>query len=84
MARQEAAEEATLDPWDTDAAKQVRAERDRRINASLWTTAVGTPLTTTCQAAWEAWRGRMHRLTLVWPVVWPAEPELEYQIGENA
>lgn len=82
LAQQEAEQEAALPPWETEAATTFRVERDRRINATLWTTAEGSPLTTSCREEWCAWRIEMHRLTQKFDspaeVVWPIEPVCIY------
>ena len=85
VAAQEAAAAALLAAWDTEEAKACKAERDRRVNATLWTTAAGSPLSPECQAAFTSWRERMFRLTLDLPGPipndsgdWPPEPALDY------
>lgn len=85
VAAQVAVELALLPPWESEAGTACKIERDRRVNATLWTTAAGSPLTPECQTAWEAWRIAMHRLTLDHPEPlatncpdWPAEPPFAY------
>lgn len=82
LAAQEQAEAAQLDPWDTEAGRALKVDRDRRVNGSLWTDAPGSPLTSACRAAWTAWRTTLFRLTLDFAgpeeVTWPEEPGLEY------
>ena len=82
QAAQAAAARAQLDAWATDAAAVVRVERDRRVNACLWTSDPSAPLTEDCRAAWADYRAQLHRLTLDFPgpaaVVWPMEPAMEY------
>lgn len=85
LAAQDAAEAAQLAAWDTEAGKACKAERDRRVNASLWTTAAGSPLTDDCRAAWRTWRQAMFRLTVDLPGPipndsgdWPQEPGYAY------
>jgi hypothetical protein len=82
LAAQKEAALAQLPPWETDAGTLVKLERDRLINASLWTDAPGSPLTAECQLNWTAWRARMHRLTVDFAnpgdVVMPEQPALEY------
>lgn len=76
------AERAALAAWETDAAMACRLERDRLINASLWTTAEGSPLSPACREAWAVWRSAMFRITLDYAgpdsVVWPEAPPLSY------
>ena len=85
ISAQEAEAAAQLAAWDTEAGKACRAERDRRVNATLWTTADGSPLTEECRAEWTIWRAAMFRLTLDLPGPiandapgWPAEPVYAY------
>ena len=82
VARQEAEALAEFQPWDTDLGIHLKVERDRRINASLWTTAAGSPLTMECRDAWRAWRTLMHRITLDFAspddFEWPEEPPLTF------
>lgn len=85
LAAQEAHAAAQLAAWDTELAKACKAERDRRVNGTLWTTATGSPLTQECQDAWTSWRQSMFRLTIDLPGPipndsgdWPAEPGLDY------
>lgn len=82
LAKQEAEAMAELQPWDTELGTHLKVERDRRVNASLWTTASGSPLTTECREAWRTWRTLMHRITLDFAtpgeVIWPDEPPLTF------
>lgn len=86
LAEQAAEEAAQLAAWETEAGKACKAERDRRVNNTLWTTAAGSPLTEACQEQFTAWRAAMFRLSVDLPdpipndsSLWPSEPALEYQ-----
>lgn len=85
VAAQDAAQAALLAAWDTEEGKACKVERDRRVNATLWTTAEGSPLTEECRAEWTSWRAAMFRLTidLPGPIAndapgWPPEPGYAY------
>jgi len=85
IAAQEQAAAAQLAAWDTEQGKACKAERDRRVNATLWTTADGSPLADDCRAAWCVWRQAMHRITVDLPGPipndsgdWPQEPGYDY------
>lgn len=69
-------------PWDSEAGKFTKSQRNLALDGSLWTVMPGTPLTNACQAKWIAYRATLNRMTVdcadpdAW--VWPEPPELEY------
>lgn len=83
LAALEVAALAALQAWDTELAGSIKRERDRLVNATLWATADGSPLTDDCQAQFVAYRTALHRITLEFSdpstVVWPSEPSLVFQ-----
>lgn len=84
--RKEKAEKEKLaqeKPWETDKAKHIKAERNRRIDAARWAVdPLTSPLSGKAQADYVKYIKALNRMTLDFPnpdsVVWPVEPALEY------
>lgn len=68
--------------WDSERGNDVRGERNRRLDACVWTVLPGSPLTPASQAAWAAHRAALNAITVTFAqpsdVAWPAEPETIY------
>lgn len=75
-------EPPVLAPWETEAGKYLKAQRNIRLDGSLWAIMPGSPLTPACQAEWISYRAVLHRMTVdcddpgVW--VWPEPPTNAY------
>jgi hypothetical protein len=78
----EAAQELAVDPWDTEAGHQIRADRNARLEATRWAWDAASPLTPACQALFLAYAAALHRITVDYEtpqaVVFPEVPALEY------
>ena len=63
---------------DADVAASVRAERNRRLNASDWTQLADSPFLDSDKTAWAAYRKKLRNLPAAsgFPhtMTWPAEP----------
>ena len=72
----------TVAPWETEAGKFAKAQRNLALDGSLWAVMPGSPLTLACQAEWIAYRATLNRMTVdcadpaEW--VWPEPPKNEY------
>lgn len=68
--------------WDSERGNDVRAERNRRLDASVWTVLPGSPLTAECQAAWAEYRLALNALTVTFAspvdVIFPVEPRITF------
>lgn len=57
----------------------IRAERDARLNASIWAVLPGSPLTDECQGDFASYRAYLHRVTIDFAhpdlVQWPTIPD---------
>lgn len=73
-----------VQPWETEAGKFLKAQRNIALDNSLWALLPGSPLTAACQAAYIEYRTKLHRMTVdaaspqAW--TWPKEPTHEYLI----
>lgn len=82
QAEREAAERKAAPAWDQPHGIELKAERDRRVNAALWAAGPGSPLDETAQLEWSAYIGRLHLMTVDhtpenW--IWPERPALRYK-----
>lgn len=70
--------------WESERGNDVRAERNRRLDACVWTVLPGSPLTPECRAAWAAHRAALNAITISFAapkdVIWPTDPELSYAV----
>lgn len=77
-------EPIAMPPWETEAGKFLKAQRNIALDGSLWALLPGSPLTAACQAAYIEYRTKLHRMTVdaaspeAW--TWPKEPIHEYLI----
>lgn len=81
QAEREAREAA--DPWDCEAGRQVRQQRNIRLEMVKWALdPLTSPLAPDSIAEYQEYVKKLHRLTVDFPspadVVWPVEPEPRY------
>ena len=70
--------------WASDRGVFLKVERSRMLNEWRWTVAPDSPLSEACKAAFLAYLGTLHRMTIdstpdVW--AWPETPALDYAEG---
>lgn len=69
-----------MNPWESDAAAQVRVERTQLQDRWRWAVMPDSPLTAEAQARCMLFLKSLNRLTIAFPtpaaIVWPAEPVL--------
>lgn len=76
------------EPWDGEAGKFAKAQRNIALDGSLWAVMPGSPLSVACQAKFVEYRTKLNRMTVdaaspeTW--VWPEVPALEYPVATTA